>query len=456
MIPSCSFKGGCRVSLIRLLFFRARYNLATRSSHTQTGLAIGRLSPNGVGDFIVGFARTPEDPDRDPDSEAPPGGAAVDAAWIGDHATQVARMLPGGLAVIGLFVFASDADVTSLLGALAPALRGLKASLAAPAESDRLLLRIGPSKEGETFSVRRCSRLGAVTWRPWEAQLASVGQSLACLTATAAVDASGTLEPERGAAATERGSAPLALRRASYAAAEAVSRGLKAAALLHDGELFVSGGRKLQPGPLQLELLQRPAFWREEEGGSGSAGGGLAAASGRWALRGTLQALAYCPAKDGAEAAEAALRDNLQTSLRSRIDVWADIARDSDAASPRAPTMRLPRCVLFPWLADAGGVPLHLCDYLSPEETAEDAIERIEELLGIHVQAVALLPLEAAVDLTVAPLATRRPQAPPPALAKQAYGEQALTQPTFMGFIIVAFLAILAAWLYSMRGKLAA
>ena len=34
----------------------------------------------------------------------------VDDDWIVEHATQVSRMLPGGLAVVGVYAFCSDAS----------------------------------------------------------------------------------------------------------------------------------------------------------------------------------------------------------------------------------------------------------------------------------------------------------------------------------------------------------
>jgi len=66
---------------------------------------------------------------------------ALDADWTAEHARQVARMLPGGLSVLGLYVFCPDGAFSA---AGAPALRAAAAALAGalalPAREARAVL----------------------------------------------------------------------------------------------------------------------------------------------------------------------------------------------------------------------------------------------------------------------------------------------------------------------------
>ena len=103
----------------------------------QTGLIVGKREV-GARDFILALVPSPdwnaEDGDGDSD-RAPPGGGTpqaqrpagagaplhVDADSILEHVTQVTRMLPGGLDVVGAYAFASEQAWRSASGALARA-----------------------------------------------------------------------------------------------------------------------------------------------------------------------------------------------------------------------------------------------------------------------------------------------------------------------------------------------
>eukprot|EP00959_Pyramimonas_sp_CCMP1952_P079791 1668392-Pyramimonas_sp.AAC.1 len=128
------------------------------------GILIGRL---GVGnrDFIFSLAKTPT-VDGDAESvEATTTGAkgkskktaagavkslAVDADWMGEHAQQVSRMLPGGVDVVGVYVVVSQQNYKSSVISLTEAVRAVAKSTTeshgqADADDKPLLLHIDPT-----------------------------------------------------------------------------------------------------------------------------------------------------------------------------------------------------------------------------------------------------------------------------------------------------------------------
>jgi hypothetical protein len=69
-----------------------------RAAGAQVGVLVGRLAA-GNKDVVMWCAPTPTDCPL----AAP---AEVEVEWTVEHARQCARMLPGGLAVVGLYVVA--------------------------------------------------------------------------------------------------------------------------------------------------------------------------------------------------------------------------------------------------------------------------------------------------------------------------------------------------------------
>lgn len=96
----------------------------------QIGLIIGQLSSKR--DFILHLAKcpdpvedeaeiescqeddvvTPKKGDKKPKSASPSSGEEINSIWITEHARQVNRMLPGGLNIIGMFIFCSPEFAT--------------------------------------------------------------------------------------------------------------------------------------------------------------------------------------------------------------------------------------------------------------------------------------------------------------------------------------------------------
>ena len=98
-------------------------SLADRAP-AHVGLCIGKLEV-GARDFVLALVPFPDwNDDVADDARTAPAAAKrktlsasgdtsplnVDDDWIVEHATQVSRMLPGGLAVVGVYAFCSDAS----------------------------------------------------------------------------------------------------------------------------------------------------------------------------------------------------------------------------------------------------------------------------------------------------------------------------------------------------------
>ncbi|XP_036410341.1 protein odr-4 homolog isoform X1 [Megalops cyprinoides] len=82
-------------------------NLKTIDASYITGLLIGQFSPQK--DFVVLAARTPPKEKEAGGSSSDGGGMVsslddIDVQWVSEHAKQVSHMLPGSLAVLGVFL----------------------------------------------------------------------------------------------------------------------------------------------------------------------------------------------------------------------------------------------------------------------------------------------------------------------------------------------------------------
>ncbi|XP_068615748.1 protein odr-4 homolog isoform X1 [Brachionichthys hirsutus] len=75
-----------------------------------SGLLIGQSSSQR--DYVIMASRTPPR-----EGSASTAGKSLDKEWVAEHARQVSRMLPGGLAVLGVFMI-SDADAKDTVATL--------------------------------------------------------------------------------------------------------------------------------------------------------------------------------------------------------------------------------------------------------------------------------------------------------------------------------------------------
>ena len=85
------------------------------AAHGSTGLLVAQVAAKQ--DTILRFIPTPVNEGAKHSS--------VDADWMVEHAVQVSRMLPGGVAVVGCYAFAAGAKFSSLEAKLQPVLGAL-------------------------------------------------------------------------------------------------------------------------------------------------------------------------------------------------------------------------------------------------------------------------------------------------------------------------------------------
>ncbi|KAF4322802.1 hypothetical protein BBO99_00001436 [Phytophthora kernoviae] len=70
----------------------------------ELGLLVGQVSPSNVGDSVLAAVPVPPENER---GETPNGLADVSVEWVQEVAQQVDRLLPGGIAVLGLYVISA-------------------------------------------------------------------------------------------------------------------------------------------------------------------------------------------------------------------------------------------------------------------------------------------------------------------------------------------------------------
>ncbi|XP_068809690.1 protein odr-4 homolog isoform X3 [Struthio camelus] len=80
-------------------------DLNTKLKPCVTGLLIGQCSSQR--DYVIRAVRTPPKEEQNEVNVNPSKLASIDEEWITAHASQVSRMLPGGLLVLGVFVIAT-------------------------------------------------------------------------------------------------------------------------------------------------------------------------------------------------------------------------------------------------------------------------------------------------------------------------------------------------------------
>ncbi|KAK9836994.1 hypothetical protein WJX81_005271 [Elliptochloris bilobata] len=371
----------------------------------QVGLLLGRL---GVGqrDFIFHLIKTPSFEDGEEPitvrESGPPfvkkGGKARTASavvsvkddWLAEHVSQVARMLPGGVDVVGLYVFCSEAAYARAAPQLCRALDQVPTSEAAP--GDLLLLHI--SSETRKLMARVYAR-GAGGLRVCEAKYAP---ALANFERVATRHSYSARVPAVSGAAD--------VRACLHAAANAER--VRAAAACHAGALVRADqpvAEALGSGSAILQLLLPLACSAaacEDASQEHSCG-----VVGRTLLRGEVLGRAYVHKRDPMAVAVDLLKVDLERSLRARIDALVADEEDCTAGDAQAdgkepapallqasacasPLAReLPRRVFAP--VKTG---LALCTCVRSEDPEAEALEALREVTGLDVAAEQLEWLE--------------------------------------------------------------
>ncbi|KAM7162043.1 protein odr-4 homolog isoform 3-T7 [Macrochelys suwanniensis] len=92
-------------------------DFSTKPKACVTGLLIGQCSPQR--DYVILAIRTPpREEQNESNKNYHPTSADVDEEWVTAHASQLSRMLPGGLLVLGVFIIAAPQLAKDIQNAL--------------------------------------------------------------------------------------------------------------------------------------------------------------------------------------------------------------------------------------------------------------------------------------------------------------------------------------------------
>ncbi|NXF84135.1 ODR4 protein, partial [Sclerurus mexicanus] len=128
-----------------------------------TGLLIGQCSPQR--DYVVRAVRTPPREQHKEENISPPKVASLDEEWVTTHASQVSRMLPGGLLVLGVFMIATPELSKDGQSALRKLIFSVEKSL-----TKRRLWKPAEEEVSDRAALQICSATKKVVCRTYDVQ----------------------------------------------------------------------------------------------------------------------------------------------------------------------------------------------------------------------------------------------------------------------------------------------
>ncbi|MBA0623716.1 hypothetical protein Godav_009162 [Gossypium davidsonii] len=349
----------------------AEDRLSRSSEPAQVGLVIGKLNSALDRGFVFDLVPTPQndagqpacsvlEPAKDNKKKGSKSKSqtsdsssnlVIDKDWVAEHARQVSRMMVGGIKVVGIYVWASEAAFKNSTMVLCQAVKGV-AEAASTLEDDldvRLLIHI-------CYSPRRL---------PIYQEKTSKSETL--------VDV-------------------LCNGISNYV------KELQGAKAVIDGNLVVNDEACTTEGLHEVELLL--PFMKDMYIEACSQKDVVGVVN----FTGSLCSFSFLNSKEPISQAVADIKDDIIRSLRSRLDIICDEADEdpgpidngikeagNDLASEKPVSqlvlhslrktcnLSLPRRVFVPWLADT-----YICDYLQPSETLEVLKDHCVELMSME------------------------------------------------------------------------
>ncbi|XP_067997407.1 protein odr-4 homolog [Melanerpes formicivorus] len=138
-------------------------DLSTKLKPYVTGLLIGQCSPQR--DYVIRAVRTPPKEEQKEDNISPSNLASIDEEWITTHASQVSRMLPGGLLVLGVFIVATPELSKESQNALRKLIFSVEKSL-----TKRRLWKLAEEEVSDRAALQICSSTKKVVCRTYDVQ----------------------------------------------------------------------------------------------------------------------------------------------------------------------------------------------------------------------------------------------------------------------------------------------
>ncbi|CAH9105197.1 unnamed protein product [Cuscuta epithymum] len=380
----------------------------------QIGLVIGKLSSSLDRGFIFDLVPTPLCDSGEPacsiisgakddrkkgskgKTQADSSSLFVDKDWVAEHARQVARMLLGGVKVVGIYIWASDSSIKNSMLTICQTIQAVaKATPVLDVNFDeRLLVHICYSPM--RWTTRNCSLASNITstsLRPCDFKMGKVFASLQTFRCRYALDV-------RFPIFREDGSKNIRLVDVLRHCISHLAKELRCGKALIDGKLAI-GNEQVAASDGVHDVKFLLPFMQDKFDGCSQKDiiGGLV-------FTGAICCFAYVNVKEQLSQVLTDIKEDIILSLQSRLDIMCDAAeRESEAidgsvgeeardhVSTEEPFLLLPlqlqrkscklmfpRRVFLPWLAN-----IYVCDYLQPSETVEVLKDHYAELMSIEV-----------------------------------------------------------------------
>ncbi|CAM8914306.1 unnamed protein product [Rhodiola kirilowii] len=385
----------------------AEDRLVESGAQSEIGLVIGRLSSSLDRGFLYDLVPTPANDAGEPAfviveavrDDKKKGGKAkvqsdssaslvIDNDWIAEHARQVSRMLPGGMKVVGIYIWISESSFKGSANMLCQTLKGVAA--AGPSSdsdsNERLLIHISYSPR--RWVCRNCaitSSISSSSLRPCDFKMGRIMNSLLTFRSTYNFDLRLPIFLERSDGRTMTDS----LRQGI----SVFSKELKDAKALVDGILAAEDEACKLDGEHEVEFLLPFMKDTQAQGHSQKEVVGVVQFSG------SVSSYAYLNSKEPLSEALADIKNDIITSLHSRLDIVCDeadgdmdpevddnepktekhVAQISLQSARKGCHLILPQRVFVPWL---GGT--YICDYLLASESVEVIKDHCVELMSMQ------------------------------------------------------------------------
>jgi hypothetical protein len=314
-------------------------------------------------------------------SNEPAVGIDFETELVAEHALQASRMLPGGLAVLGLYLFAPDSGYSSATSQLCSTLAAIAAdsssssagstsseaaaaaaaaavtasvtsisapaALAAGAAPQELLLLLHVDSSSRKFTMRSCqvssAATAASTLKPCELKFGPSLSSLACLRCSHSFDFSFPASRSQGQLQQLLQEAVAAEAARVTAAVAALEGTVPASSSQPVTELLPANAGASVAAATRVQLLCLPhasTALRAPNAAAGKTSSSSSSSFGSCRLHGTVEALAYVHKRDPVGKALQDLKNDVINSLSARLQLLeddaaaaADDAKQSKAAA---------------------------------------------------------------------------------------------------------------------------
>ncbi|KAI4339779.1 hypothetical protein MLD38_024684 [Melastoma candidum] len=381
----------------------------------QVGLVIGKISsvldrgfvfelvptpPNDAGEAACSVVDAVRDDGRRKGSKGKSTGISdsasvvVDRDWVAEHARQVSRMLVGGIKVIGIYVWISESAFKNSTAELWQTVKGVAgATLLSGSDQEEMVL-IHISYSPRRWTCRSCavtSNIASSSLKPCDFKMGRVLSSLQKFRCTYNF----TIRlPLTGGSTSKAPTFSDVLRSGISMAA----KDLKNARAVVNGNLALDDVPTTSDDYHEMELLV--PFMKDTCIEASS----LSDVVGILFFSGSISSYAFINSKEPISQAISDIKDDIITSLQSRLDIILDegegdsqpddvekepstdtkdrkFAYRAEIRSLRKPlSLSLPRRVLIPWLAGT-----FICDYLQPSEPLEVVKDHCAEMMSMEV-----------------------------------------------------------------------